>query len=23
VYWNGPVFRIASALEKAFNEQPW
>ena len=22
VYWNGPVFRIASALEKAFNEQP-
>ena len=22
VYWNGPVFRIASALEKALNEQP-
>jgi hypothetical protein len=22
VYWNGPVFRIAPALEKAFNEQP-
>jgi hypothetical protein len=22
VYWSGPVFRIASALEKAFNKQP-
>ena len=22
VYWNGPVFRIPSALEKAFNEHP-
>jgi hypothetical protein len=22
VYWNGPVYRIASALEKALNEQP-
>lgn len=22
VYWNGPVFRIAPALEKALNEQP-
>jgi hypothetical protein len=21
-YWNGPVYRIASALEKALNEQP-
>jgi hypothetical protein len=21
-YWNGPVFRIAPALEKALNEQP-
>ena len=22
VYWNGPVYRIASALDKALNEQP-
>jgi hypothetical protein len=22
VYWNGPVYRIAWALEKALNEQP-
>ena len=22
VYWNGPVYRIAPALEKALNEQP-
>lgn len=22
VYWNGPVYRIASALENALNEQP-
>lgn len=22
VYWNGPVFRIAPAIEKAFNEKP-
>jgi len=22
-FWNGPVFRIAPALEKALNEQPW
>ena len=22
VYWNGPVYRIASALEKVLNEQP-
>jgi hypothetical protein len=22
LYWNGPVYRIALAFEKAFNEQP-
>jgi hypothetical protein len=22
VFWNGPVFRIASSLDRALNEQP-